>query len=394
MYVTIKSVIKSFCWCLYTQVQTGNSFCVLSFKSKGPFVVSTQNSQNFSHECKQLDLQVVATLPTHFSKHVAKKVASRFLSLKFKILDSKVSEDEWKYLDIYNDYNPVIVHDNTKVSSLQSILDAAVNGSTIILPRGHYVENLYIASPVRFVSADGANQTIIYGQITINASGVTVDGFSVYPIVPTQPAVLIEHSHSVSIQNCRIIGQKDFKHTNTSHSPVPGILVSESSHICLINNILTDLQVGMSVMRTLEVKIQSNVFSSCLTAIQFRSSSITELARNLFAENILVFNLDSENVRDDEGLPIDLYKEIFSKQNFFKRNVMITDMTRDQENQRTSHGSDNPPLLVTHTNLQPVSTLVVSARCQDSTSLGVKFVSQMKECVYIQSKYNYYWLSL
>lgn len=347
-------------------------------ESSGPLVVPSQTSQKLTHSCKQMDLQVVAKMPGHFSKFFSQTFASGSLRLKYKILDSTLSGNDWHYLDVYSDL--IVLH--VKNVSLQHTLDAAASGSTVIVPSGRYFDYLHVTKPVKLISASGANVTIIHGHIVIAAVNVSIEGLSICPLTPTQEAVLVERSQFVSIHNCRVIGQREFKYTNTTISPVPGVFINKSSDISFINNLVSDLQVGVSCSESLRVKVQTSVFSSCLTAVRFNLSKV-EMARSHFVGNLLVAEQHCAGVFECRERSHDLRETVFSRKNIFERNVAIADLRNPLFLDIQTSQSIESLSLVNHTYLRPVSVAVITGVCSDSVSHG----SQNNQgCVYIQSE--------
>ncbi|CAJ37107.1 hypothetical protein RCIX1943 [Methanocella arvoryzae MRE50] len=101
----------------------------------------------------------------------------------------------------------VIVEGSGSYSSIQSALDAAVPGSTILVYSGTYNEDLHVDKRVTLKGVDnGGGMPVIYGSgagdvITITADGVRIEGFVVKNSEKYASAILVESSDNEIVGN-------------------------------------------------------------------------------------------------------------------------------------------------------------------------------------------------
>ncbi len=123
-------------------------------------------------------------------------------------------------------------------SSIQAAINAASAGDTITVEAGTYNEDITIDKSVTLVSASGAASTIISGTsgntvITIQADGVTIDGFT---IKSGRFAVYANDHSNITIRNNIITDVKGAGVTDNVHAIAIISSVSDVNGISILNN--------------------------------------------------------------------------------------------------------------------------------------------------------------
>jgi len=133
-------------------------------------------------------------------------------------------------------------------ATIQAAIDAAVDGNTISAQAGTYTENLNVNKDVTIVGAndgiagDGTRgaETIINGQVVINADGVTIDGVSVVGAgsgVIGQTAVVVSSgSDGFSLVNSVLDGTGDL-----------AIFVGAVTGLDVGHNLIESYSIGMYI---------------------------------------------------------------------------------------------------------------------------------------------------
>jgi len=128
-------------------------------------------------------------------------------------------------------------------TSIQSAVDAANSGDVISVASGTYSEQVVVDEEVTLVAARGATPTVDGDSnspvISIEADGVTVDGFEV-----TNPDQLLGIKVEVGYDDVTICNNRIFDVGPTGELGVSGIIVGRGDHsnIRILNNVVETLR--------------------------------------------------------------------------------------------------------------------------------------------------------
>ena len=248
---------------------------MIKFEVTGTGVLPIKTEGTLQPTYCTLDLQVAASSPTHFSLDSESRIASWNVDLKYRNQNST-----WQSLSIIE---PVEV---TSGESIQQALGKVPPGTSILVQSGNYIENLHITKPVHIISKSSSH---IFGQIVVDASNVTLNGFTLYSLDPSLSTITITALSSASfVLNCRFAGTPEMKSNTESAAAVHCAGCSELS---LVNNIVENWKHGLQVDKDSSITVQSNVFRSCKTAIKISHTSTASLIRNLFVENVVAIQI-------------------------------------------------------------------------------------------------------
>lgn len=172
--------------------------------------------------------------------------------------------------------------------SIQRAISNIPPGGSILVQPGNYIENLYINKPVQIHSKSASH---IFGQIVVNASNVTLKGFTLYRLDPSSSALTITgHSSASSVLNCRIIGMPETKSLSQAGSAA-AVNCTGCSELIFVNNIIENWKYGFRVDEEGSITVQSNVFRFCMAALEIVSTSTARLIRNFFVKNLLAIQI-------------------------------------------------------------------------------------------------------
>ena len=238
-----------------------------------------------------IDLRVVAYLPNHFHPAISRIIASQGVDLQYRTW-STTADFEWQTLATVRE---VHVGDGKAYSSIRTAIKNLPVGSTVIVHPGVYSEDIFITKSVQLQSYSKAraNVTHIFGHIGIAASGVTVNGFSIYPPTSSKPAITV-YEGSTSILNCRLPGEIELRSLAQSN-PIPAIYCISCSKFSLLNTILENWKVALVIENGSDVTIQSSVFKSTQIAVSIASTESARLARNLFLQNGIAIQIQHKD---------------------------------------------------------------------------------------------------
>lgn len=230
------------------------------------------------------DLQLLASLPQHLQGTPGEEVASWNIEVLCRLWNSS---GEWVPFHGLNDG----VERGRRFPSIQEAIHKAQDGFVVLEP-GVYVEDLYIDRSVHLMSASGAQRASILGHIVVNASQVTLDGISFSATNRSRPVVTVARADSVSIVNCRFIGKKELK-SMAEDFVAPAVFCGTCSRLRFVNNFVKEWTTGLTIVGSSNIIMQSNSFSSCVTALNILScpKSNLHLVRNLFTKNAVAIQL-------------------------------------------------------------------------------------------------------
>ena len=346
---------------------------MIKFEVAGTGVLPVKTEGTVQSTYCTLDLQVIASPPTHFSQDSERTIASWNVDLKYRNQNSA-----WQSL-----VEPVEV---TSDESIQQVLGKVPPGASILVQPGKYVENLHITKPVHIISKSSSH---VFGQIVVDASNVTLSGLTFYPLDPSVSTITITALSSASfILNCRFTGTEEMKSLSDTESAA-AVHCSGCSELSLVNNIVENWKHGLQVDKDSSITVQSNVFRSCKTAVKISHTSTASLIRNLFVENLVAIQIQLHDSM--------LQAQINAEANVFENNLVTVEPSvlggnvslgslgytvgptfGDETGQMLLSGlalqGDLPPL-----NLRNTQRLTISGSCQNSKDPTSAYCSTLQD---------------
>lgn len=274
---------------------------MIKFEVAGTGVLPVKTEGTVQSTDCTVDLQVIASPPTHFSQDSERAITSWNVDLKYRNQNSA-----WQSL-----VEPVEV---TSDESIQQALGKVPPGASILVQPGKYVENLHITKPVHIISKSSSH---VFGQIVVDASNVTLNGLTFYPLDPSLSTITITALSSASfILNCRFTGTEEMKSLSDTESAA-AVHCAGCSELSLVNNIIENWKHGLQVDKDSSITVQSNVFRSCTTAIKISHTSTASLIRNLFVENLVAIQIQQHDSM--------LQAQINAEANVFENNLITVE---------------------------------------------------------------------
>lgn len=249
--------------------------CKIELKPTSAALAPVTRSGHLPLRCINITIEISAHKPTGFYS----SIYSWQLDIKYST--EKMSGDYvWRDLPLLK--GSIRIGQNT---SLQDAIDSAVPGSTILLEPGTYTENLYITKPLHLIADGGAEETHMFGEVTITSPDVMLQGMTFYPSVKSFSTVTVYNS-SVSIISCRFI---DSLESAALYSPRPTIAIDckHCPRLVLTNNHFYRWKYATVLKDTEHSVIQTNTFRSCQTAVSVVAGGSIRIIGNLFRDNVL-----------------------------------------------------------------------------------------------------------
>lgn len=226
-----------------------------------------------------------------------------------------------------------------KNASLQDAINSAKNGSTILVEPGSYTDHLYITKTLKVIATGGAATTHIFGEVSITACGVTLQGMTFYPSINSLSTITI-HSSSASIINCRFV---DSMETLALYMPRPSIAIDceHCPHLKMVNNDFYGWKHAVVLKSAGSQIIQTNTFRSCQTALSIVERDSVTVTGNHFMDNTLALvtltaaqtdKLLNENIFSGNVIPLFCNGRVllyptenqYSKQIHFSQRYFVT----------------------------------------------------------------------
>ncbi|MGO0063150.1 right-handed parallel beta-helix repeat-containing protein [Brevibacillus fluminis] len=228
------------------------------------------------------------------------------------------------------------VHAAAAKGSLQSMIDRAEAGSTIVLPDGTYAGPLLVAKPL---TIKGTSNTLIVGGgagpvITIEGSGVTLDGFAVEQQdgADGSIAIAVKGTHhllrSLSIrtagggvglvdaaenklESLQISGQKQ---AGKSLHKGNGIDLFASHRNRIVQCAIQDMQDGVYVEKSDGNELIRNEVSGCRYGLHAMYAKASVLAGNTLHHNTTgAMVMEAQATRIEDNTFVDQQKHVFSQ---------------------------------------------------------------------------------
>ena len=192
----------------------------------------------------------------------------------------QLGEDVWKTLPLLE--STVFVRSN---ESLQSVINSATEGSIILVHSGSYKENLFINKTLKIVSSDGCAATHVFGEVSITADGVILQGITFYPSSRSFSTLKVNSSF-VTIVNCRFVNNEE---SLALYSPLPTVAIDCEScpHLCIVNNDFYGWKHAVLLKTTPTSSVQTNTFRHCHCAVLILSGETCKIRGNLFNTNVV-----------------------------------------------------------------------------------------------------------
>lgn len=319
-------------------------------KAAGSKVVPVNMSENIQSSFTAINLKVLAVPPYN------KTIGLWNLELEYQIWNSSRNPTnyEWKRVTWFNHTDPVtlVVHKNSKFSSIQAAVDSAKPGSVIIVNPGHYIEDVHITKPLRLLTGgEDSHRTHIFGQLLIHSSNVTVDGFQFHTLNLLKSSLVVVNSSSVSIQNCKFQGDRELKFLSPYNHHMSAFYLQNSVNLYLINSIFKDCSIGLAIENCSDCNIVGNSFSSCLTGLQTSSSDGIRIVSNYLVKNLIALKVNDSVV----------FEHLLDENVFEKNSAVIK----------------NDDKLFSRTDLEVMTDHPLGSKEQPSFSEGPKLASEV-----------------
>ena len=257
----------------------------------GNRVIPVRVFEEIGSKFETINLRVVGTPPLY-----NRTIGLWNLELEYQVWNSssKAATLEWKQLTQFNSVTLVVSRNGT-YPSIQAAVDSANVGDVIFVSPGHYVGDIHISKPLSLLAGKNGRATVVFGQLLIESSNVTLDGFLFHTMSSFKPSLIIINSSSVSVLNCEFRGNREFKFVTRSdrHHRTSTIHLQNLVNSRIMNCLFKDCPVGITVENCTECNIIGDSFSSCLTAVQTVSSGSTHITRNYFEQNLIALDVDS-----------------------------------------------------------------------------------------------------
>ena len=171
-------------------------------------------------------------------------------------------------------------------SSLQAAINAAEEGSIVLVGSGIYQENLSINKTLKIVSVGGHTMTHIFGEVSVTANGVILQGMTFFPSTQSFVALTINSSF-VTILNCRFVENME---SLTLYPSLPTVAIDceNCSQLHIVNNDFYGWKKAVLLKNARLHTIKSNTFRFCHTALLVDSA--VEVRNNFFESNIIAIH--------------------------------------------------------------------------------------------------------
>lgn len=250
----------------------------------GSAVTPLHISENIDSTLDAISLRIVATPPCDRTVGL--------WNLKLEYQTSNLLP--WKRVDRVSISTSATVGKNSAYPSIQSAIDGIGSGGVVVVHPGHYNEDIRINKPLRLLMAGDGHKAILFGQLHIESSNVTVDGFQFHTTRRFKPSVTIVNSTFVSVQNCEFHGSKEVKFsTQSQHHRTSSLYLQNSVNVQVINSIFKDSAVGITINNCTGCGIRGSSFTSCFSAVQSFLSESINVARNYFSRNLAALEVDN-----------------------------------------------------------------------------------------------------
>ena len=259
----------------FLQMTDQNFNCMIELQPIGAHLTPVTVSGYLPLNCVNLSIEIATHKPT-----------TRYSSIYLWQLDFQYSfgpisiNSDWRKLPMSKESVRVEKND-----SLQGAIDSAANGSTVFVEPGSYIEHLYVNKTLNVIAVGGATETHLFGEVTITAPGVTLQGMTFYPSIKTYSTITVKNSFA-SIINCRFV---DSIESLALYFPRPTVAIDckYCHHISVANNDFYRWKHAVLLESAENAWIQTNTFRSCQTALYIGVAGSVRVSENLFTDNIV-----------------------------------------------------------------------------------------------------------
>ena len=272
---------------MFPQMTDENLNCKLELKPTSATLVPVTKSGHLPLQCVNINIQISAHKPT--APHSS--VYSWQLNIKYSSTETS-EKMVWKNLPALKGSIHV-----TENNSIQAAIDSASNGSTIYIEPGSYMEHLNINKTITLVATDGSAGTHIFGDVSITAQSVTLEGMTFYSSINSFSTITIYNSF-VSILNCQFV---DSVQSRALYTPRPTIAIdcNNCPYLQIVNNDFVGWKNAVLLKSTQNPVIQTNTFRSCHTGLSIAAVSDMTVTGNLFTHNIIGLKLPMPEQTDE-----------------------------------------------------------------------------------------------
>ena len=260
---------------MFPQMTDENLNCKLELKPASAALVPVTRSGHLPLRCVNISIQISAHKPT--ASHSS--VYSWQLNVKYS--STETSEKlVWKNLPALK--GSIHVAEN---NSLQAAIDSASNGNTVYIESGSYMEHLNINKTISLIATGGSARTHIFGDVSITAQNVTLEGMTFYSSINSFSTITIYNS-SVFILNCQFV---DSIRSRALYTPIPTVAIDcdNCTNLQIVNNDFVGWKNAVLLKITQNPVIQTNTFRSCHTGLSIVAGSDMIVTGNLFTHNII-----------------------------------------------------------------------------------------------------------
>ena len=336
-------------------------------------MIPVHMAEELESESTTVNLKIVAIPPLH-------KAGLWTVELEYQVWNSSLNL-EWKQVSQF-DANAVVIGKNGTYTSIQAAVDSARPGGVVIVEPGHYFEDIHITKPLMLLARGGSSGTLIFGQLIVESSNVTIDGFQFHALNSLKSSLTVKNTTFVSIQNCRFYGNKQFKFlSHSNHYRTSALHLLNSKNFYLINSLFTDCSVGLAMNNCSDCNIVGNSFSSCVAAFQHFHSDGVKITRNYFVRNLMALESDSLEFTDHI-----LDNNVFEKNSaIIKKDKLLS---RTDLEALVGH-SLTPKNQLSHFESEDIavtSEVLIYGTCNPESEQAPHFQSP-NPCIYIRGKY-------
>lgn len=276
-------------------------------------MIPVQIAERLESVFTTVNLRIIAIPPPHTA-------GLWIMEMEYQVWNSSM-KSEWKRLTRFDSKNAMVVDKTDTYTSIQAAIDSAGPGGVVIIEPSHYFEDIHITKPLKLLAREDSSETLIFGQLVVESSNVTVNGFQIHALNLLKSSLVVKNATSVSIQNCQFYGSKQFKFlSHSNHHSTSALHLQNSDNFHLINNFFKDFSVGLSINNCTDCTIVGNSLTSCVAAVHTISSNGVKITRNYFVRNLVT--LESESLELVDHI---LDNNIFEKNSaIFKRDKALS----------------------------------------------------------------------